>query len=273
MLKSGDLTMGGPEMIRLKWLGVAVATFVSMPAMAADLPVKARPAPVVPIAYDWTGFYIGAHAGGAWFNKDWSFPCSPTNAVFTPCGVSEGGHSGSGWLAGGQVGFNYQISQWVWGVEAQFSATRIDGSNISPPFPGDTLHSRSDFIGTIAGRVGVAWDRTLLYAKGGGAWVHDKYWEVDSAGAFSPVGTVFAEADEVRWGWMVGAGIEYAFAPNWSAKVEYNYLDLGTRRIAFSPTVANQSAFEEDIRQRVQLVKVGVNYKFDWGRAPVAARY
>jgi len=141
----------------------------------------------------------------------------------------------------------------------QFSATRIDGSNISPPFPGDTLHSRTDFIGTIAGRVGVAWDRTLLYAKGGGAWVHDKYWEVDSAGAFSPVGTVFAEADEVRWGWMVGAGIEHAFAPNWSAKVEYNYLDLGTRRLAFSLTVANQSAFEEDIHQAIRII-LGTNH-------------
>ena len=240
-------------MMPFRLLGAAIATCLAVPAMAADMrmPVKA-PAPVVASAYNWTGFYLGAHVGGAWFNKDWTYPCTSTNLTNFPgfaCGVSEGGHSGSSWLAGGQVGFNYQVSQWVWGVEAQFSATRINGSSVSQAFVQDTLHSRTDFIGTIAGRLGVAWDRVLLYAKGGGAWVHDKFWESTTGDPSD----VFGRADGIRWGWMVGAGIEYAFAPNWSVKAEYNYLNLGTKRIHFTGDTPSD-AFETDIRQRIQLV-------------------
>jgi outer membrane immunogenic protein len=122
--------------------------------------------------------------------------------------------------------------------------------------------------------LGVAWDRTLFYAKGGGAWVHDRFWESQpSLGSFfGPPGTIYAATtSETRWGWMVGGGIEYAFALNWSAKIEYDYLDLGTHWPVFIPTGAATNfttlrPFDEDIRQTMQLVKVGVNYKFDWFR-------
>ncbi len=231
------------------------------------------PAPVAP--YSWTGFYIGIHGGGAWFDKDWFYPCTPTNLLIPlPCDLSQGGHTGASWLAGGQIGFNYQVGQWVWGMEAQFSATQIKGDNLDIAFPTqERLHSRTDFIGTVAARLGLAWDRVLLYAKGGFAWVHDDYW-LTLAPQQILAGSTFATADETRWGWMVGAGIEYAFAQNWSVKLEYNYLDLGTKRIAFTSTgvVPTQPPFDEDIEQRIQVVKVGLNYRFNWG-GPVVARY
>ena len=127
--------------------------------------------------YSWTGFYVGIHGGGAWFDKDWFYPCSATNLLIPPCDLAQGGHSGSSWLAGGQIGFNYQVGQWVWGIEAEFSATRIKGDNLDIAFPTqERLHSRTDFIGTMAPRLGLAWDRVLLYAKGGVAWAHDDYW-------------------------------------------------------------------------------------------------
>ena len=142
-----------------------------------------------------------------------STPCSATNLLIPgPCDLSQGGHSGSSWLAGGQIGFNYQVGQWVWGIEAQFSATRIKGDNLDIAFPTqERLHSRTDFIGTVAPRLGLAWDRVLLYAKGGVAWAHDDYWLTLTPNQLL-AGQTFASANATRVGWMVGVGVEYAFA-------------------------------------------------------------
>ena len=121
----------------------------------------------------------------------------------------------------------------------------------------------------MAPRLGLTWDRALLYAKGGAAWVNNDY-----SLSIASSGLTTYTADATRWGWMVGLGIEYALAQNWSAKVEYNYLDFGTERILYTSSGAIPGAlpFEEDIRQRIQVVKVGLNYKFDWG-GPLAGRY
>ena len=214
-----------------------MALGVAAPASAADMPVKAAPPPPVAPIYNWTGFYIGAHVGGAWSDTDWFYACCATNLLIAaPCGLAQGGHSGSSWLAGGQVGFNYQVGRFVWGIEADFSATDIKGSNLDVAFPTqEFLHSRTDFIGTVAPRVGVAWDRVLLYAKGGVAWAHDDY-SATLTPNFGPLaGFEFQTGDATRWGWMVGVGIEYAFAQNWSVKAEYNYMDFGTERIFQAP--------------------------------------
>ena len=257
------------------FLTVATATAFTVASaatvLAADITRPVYKAPPAPALYSWTGFYLGIHGGGARFDKDWFYPCTATNLLipFATCNQAQGGHSGTSWLAGGQVGFNYQVGQWVWGIEAEFSATRLKGDSVDLAFPSDVIHSRTNFIGTVAPRVGVAWDRALLYAKGGAAWVHD-----DHSLSIATSGLTTFTADETRWGWMVGAGIEYAFAQNWSAKVEYNYMDFGTERILFNPNgaVPGLLPFDDDIRQRIQTVKVGLNYKFDWG-APLAGRY
>src|SRR5947207_14393220 len=111
----------------------ALAALVAAPVTAADLRVKApvyKAPPPVPV-FSWTGFYVGVHGGGDWFNKDWFVPLSPLNAAngCIGCPVSAGGHTSSSWLAGVQAGFNYQISWFVVGVEAQASWTRPEGPN------------------------------------------------------------------------------------------------------------------------------------------------
>ena len=255
---------------------VALIAFgLTAPASAADMAVKTPPPPVVPPVYNWTGFYIGAHVGGAWTDTDWFYPCSATNLLIaSPCNLAQGGHSASSWLAGGQVGFNYQVGRFVWGVEADFSATRMEGNNLDAAFPlQEFLHSRTDFIGTVAPRVGVAWDRVLFYAKGGVAWAHDDYWLTLTPNQLL-AGQTFVTGDATRVGSMVGVGVEYAFAQNWSVKAEYNYMDFGTERILVKSTgiEPTQPNFDEDIGRKIQVVKVGLNYKFDWG-GPLAGRY
>ena len=117
------------------------------------------------------------------------------------------------------------------------------------------------WLGTVTGRIGYAWDRMLLYVKGGGAWVRDVY-TITAGGGF------FAETRDTNWGWTIGAGLEYGLTPNWSVKAEYNYLDFGTERIRFTPNVG--APFDRDVDQHIHVVKVGINYRFG---GPVVARY
>lgn len=253
----------------------AVAAFAA-PAMAADLPPRpyTKAPAVVAVPYSWSGFYVGVHAGGAWFTKDWYVPDTPINVAGNcggPCGFSAGGHNGSSWLIGGQAGFNYQVANWVIGVEGQASWTDLNGQNLNPQPAfaafGVTNHTKTEGLGTLAARIGYAVDRTLIFVKGGGAWAHDKFL-VSSTGF--PNG-IQALTDD-RFGWMVGIGVEYAFTNNWSVKIEYDHLDFGNRRETLQPIVAGAAPFEYDVRQRVDLVKVGLNYKFGWG-GPVVAKY
>jgi outer membrane immunogenic protein len=233
---------------------VASVASISGAAVAADLPVKAPPYRA-PLAYDWTGFYIGAHAGGGWADKHWFDATGPT--------LDEGAHTASGWLAGGQLGYNRQIGAWVFGLEVQASAADLDGSAVSNVFPTDRIRSRVDALGTFAGRIGYAADRALLYVKGGGAWAHDKFSITDI-----PTGITYAHFDQTRLGWMLGGGVEYAVVGNWSAKVEYNYMDLGTERssnVLCNPNfgcVGPGGSFNEDVAQRMHVVKAGINYRF-----------
>jgi outer membrane immunogenic protein len=251
------------------------------PAAAADLPVKARPQAAA--IYDWSGFYVGVHGGGGWGRKDISAPSFPFGAaVITPAASS---NNISGWLAGGQIGYNFQGGpgpfggRWVIGGEAQASWSRLDDTvacSAVVTIPGlgalplnVNCSSKVDSLGTIALRFGSAFDRTLIYSKVGAAWTHDKYQDDVTTPAFAPLSFV---GSETRWGWMVGAGIEYAFGNNWSGKIEYNYLDLGTETVRYSSVAPAPSAFvDASIRERVQVVKVGVNFHF--GAGAVAAKY
>jgi outer membrane immunogenic protein len=128
-----------------------------------------------------------------------------------------------------------------------------------------------DSLGTVALRLGYAVDRILFYAKGGGAWAHDRFSITDI-----PSGITYARFDQSRWGWMAGGGVEYGVTSNWSMKVEYNYMDLGTERtnnIVCGPNfgcTGPGGTFNQDVRQRIQVVKGGINYRFG---GPVTARY
>jgi outer membrane immunogenic protein len=201
--------------------------------MAADLPVKAK-APLAP--YNWTGCYGGAAFGSVFGKNDWG---------------ALGSHDETGLLVGGQLGCNYQISTWVFGVQGDGAWSDASGSH-ADNVSGLTDQSKIHSLWSVTGRVGYAWDRLLTYAKAGGAWTHDRY------EMLFPDNTTFATASETRSGWTVGGGFEYAIISNLSMFFEYNYYDFGTRTIAFTPPQL------VDIRERESVVKVGANWKFSW---------
>ena len=214
-----------------RYLAAMLITAAVGTANAADMPTKA---PVYAAPFNWTGFYIGAHVGAGWSTKEWS-----------EVGVVFANYNLNGFLGGGQIGYNWQSGWAVFGVEADASATDIRGS-----FSDFGISSKIDALGTITARFGGAVDHALVYVKGGGAWAHDKHTE----SFFGGVNT--ESASKTSWGWTVGAGVEYAFAPNWSGKVEYNFLDLGKNTFTF------EGGLQEDIRQTVHTVKFGINYRF-----------
>jgi outer membrane immunogenic protein len=214
-------------------------------ASAADLPPAPRPA-VAPIAYaprvyDWTGFYIGANAGGGFTNSSWSDPFTGANNNF----------NNSGFIGGGQIGYNAQFNWLVVGIEGDFDWSGIRSS--SNDAVGNAIHDKTQWTSTVTGRVGAAFDRLLVYAKGGVAFADDKGTLNDIAGGVS-------SNTMTRTGWTAGAGLEYALAQNWTAKIEYDYLGFGNQNFTFStPTFP---AYTTNASLNVQEVKAGINYKF-----------
>lgn len=235
--------------VALAALGCGQALAADLPARRA-VPVKA-PEPVIAYGYNWSGFYVGAHGGGGWSRK-----------CFTFAGVSDGCHDGDGWLGGGQVGFNVQSGQFVFGVEFSGSWADISGSNAAIADPTDSYSSKVNSILLLTGRVGMTFDRLLLYVNGGGAWARDKFTYVDAG-----VGT--ASATQNRTGWTIGAGLEYGLSPNWSVAAQYNYVDLGNKDVGFSG--GGVGAFTDRVDQQLHLATVRLNYRF--GGGPVVARY
>ena len=186
----------------------AVLVAAAQAALAADLPrqmpVKAPIVAPVPY-YNWTGFYLGINAGGAWGRSDFEFPGLPT-----------GNFNTSGWLAGGTAGYNYQIGNFVVGVEGDINWANVRGSTtcLGGVFSCET---RNDWLGTARGRVGWAIDRVMLYVTGGLA-VGDIKANVPGIGG----------ASATNAGWTAGGGVEFALVGNLTAKVEYLHVDLGS---------------------------------------------
>jgi outer membrane immunogenic protein len=229
---------------------VGLLTIGLTPASAADLrtPVYRPPPPPIPF-FRWTGCYLGAHVGGGWGHKSWSDPLLG--------GIQFSSHDVSGWLAGGQLGCDYQTGPVLYGVEGDYSWANLKGDSIDT-LSGGTLsdHTKVEALGTVTARLGYTWDRTLLYVKGGAAFARDKYHSTDATLG----GATFAETKDTNWGWTIGTGIEYAFGSNWSAKVEYNYLDFGTRGVGFVDTITG-IPFTIDINQHLHTAKLGINYR------------
>jgi opacity protein-like surface antigen len=220
-------------------------------AWAADVPVKApiQRAPVVAPAYNWTGFYLGANIGGTWSNS--TLTNSNLGASWNP--------GGTGFIGGVQAGYNLQAGNFLFGIEADFDATTFNGST-SPvaTLPGMVQASvNKDWIATLAARVGVTSDRWLVYSKIGGGWAQ-------SNAALNVVngGTIWV-GSQTDSGWLIGAGLEYAFADNWTGKLEYDYIGLGNATVS-TPPVAIAS-------RDIQMLKVGANYQFGNRVAAAAA--
>jgi outer membrane immunogenic protein len=215
----------------------------AVPAHAADMPfpVKAAPPAFVHAWYNCTGWYIGAHVGYGW--ADLSNPI-----------LGGSGFSPSGMTYGLQGGFNYQMGSWVLGIEGEYSwADLKDTQGVVGVASGE---AKIDQIYNISGRVGYAFDRTMIYGKFGYAWTQEEY------NFTLPGGTATGGVD--RNGWLLGAGIEYAFAGNWTAKLEYNYFDMGSKLVTLA-TTGGLVVVPANIDLTVQTVKLGVNYKFNWG--------
>ena len=264
------------------FLGAAalVALGMAAPASAADLaarPYTKAPPPMIAAIYDWSGFYIGINGGGGWSHKCWDL----IDAGFGPITpVREGCHDATGGTVGGQIGFRWQASSWVFGLEAQGNWADIKGSNTSLVFlPGildltdNRIQSRIDAFGLFTGQIGYAFNNALLYVKGGAAVTNDHYRVFDI-----PTGVVTDRANETRWGAVVGAGVEFGFAPNWSVAFEYDHLFMGDRNVNFSGSgtvvgiPAGTFTGTDRIRQDVDLATVRLNYRLNWG-GPVIAKY
>jgi outer membrane immunogenic protein len=249
------------KMLRLlRAAALASATLtISGIAHAADLgrPLPPpQPAFLPPPPFSWTGFYIGGNAGVAWTQGDLSdsFGDSFSNsqkAVFT---------------GGGQIGGNYQFNWLVVGVEADFDwlANNSNSSNAVPTPIGALQVSGNDrWITTVAARVGVAYNNLLFYGKGGGGWVGVNNFALTNVTTGNSLNFSNSNSNS---GWLVGGGIEWAFAPNWTARVEYDFLGLNNQNFtvpAGAPFFSNTDVISINNRD-VQTLTVGLNYLFNW---------
>jgi outer membrane immunogenic protein len=246
--------------MRIRVAGVIglAAVGISGAASAADIPAAApvytKAPAIVQAAYDWNGFYIGINGGGANGRINWNADGFG----------DEGSHNASGGTVGGQIGYRWQTpSSWVFGLEAQGNWADFEGSNASQQFPGQTNQTRIDSFGLFTGQIGYAWNRTLVYVKGGAAVTDNKYTAISTLPPLIGVDT----ANETRWGATVGAGIEYAVAQNWSLSFEYDHLFMGNRDV----NSATGFLIADHVTEDVDLFTARLNYKF--GGPPVAAPY
>jgi outer membrane immunogenic protein len=251
----------------------ACAIFFAHTAVAADMPVKAPRAPAV-IPYSWTGFYVGANVGYTWGPWD----ASASQIIFDPSTTHDAKVNGV--LGGLQLGYNWQSGAWVYGLEGDIQITGAkDTDNWSAPgAPPIIIEPPADFLpgpagggpasftnewkfpwfGTVRGRVGfLPAERWLVYATGGLAFGQSKY---ELTFAQPGAGRFFSLSDkETRVGWTAGAGVENAFWQNWSAKLEYLYVDLGTH--AIDTVDVDGAPFHVEHKVRNHIVRVGLNYK------------
>jgi outer membrane immunogenic protein len=230
---------------------VALAALgAAAPAIGADLGYYNKaPAYAAPI-YNWTGFYIGGHVGGAF---------SGSNS-FNGLVLSD---SSARLLGGVQAGADYQFApNWVVGAEGQYSW--LGKNNLTAVFPNGLVYGgNQSAIASITARVGYTWGPGMVYVKGGYAY-SDNSDRLTFLGA--PVGFTLDKSHSN--GYTVGAGVEYMFAPNWSAKAEYMYYDFGNTRFVSPVALAPFGTWSND----EHTLKLGVNYRFNFG-SPVAARY
>jgi outer membrane immunogenic protein len=231
-------------------------------ALAADLPSHQAPLPVFvpPPIFTWTGVYIGGQIGYGWGNDRMSVPAFFAAPTTSPEGVVGGAH----------IGYNYQVNQFVLGVEGDVDGTSIS-KNIFDPVTGTTFGTRIPVEGSVRGRLGVAWDRALFYATGGAAFADlQKSYTVGSFPFFGAAAPFYAQNSQSRVGWTVGGGVEYAITNNWSVRGEYRYTDFGHQTDALPAVAASVDHHEIE-----HAVRVGFSYKFEMYAPPppVVAKY
>jgi outer membrane immunogenic protein len=228
-----------------KWGIATLALLVpSFSADAADIPVKGYykgPPRSVVSYYNWTGAYVGANAGYMWGDTEF------TNAAGATFNTSP-----NGWLAGGTLGYNWQTGALVFGVEGDFNWVDLNGTDASVVC-GTSCHIKNNWLSTVRGRLGYAFDRWLPYVTGGGAFGRVNF------------GNASGTVDETKAGWTAGVGVEYAFLGNWTTKLEYLHVDLGTATCDLSICTSTINA-----KYTADIVRAGINYKFS---GPIFSRF
>jgi outer membrane immunogenic protein len=273
----------GRMMRRVLVLSIVSAALMAGAAQAADMPVKAYRAPVAAPApaFTWTGFYVGANAGGHWSKDELTAPGNSAGLIPAQAAdlnaLSAGSVSTTGFIGGAQIGYNWQMNRVVLGLEADGNwrsgkASRsITYAGAVALNPADimTNSTHGTWLATVRGRAGVTFDRLLLYATGGVAFGAIK--TTDTFCSFGclaiPPGTLASvSATTTRTGWTVGGGLEYGITNNWSLKAEYLYVDLGSfdtnippcptcLTIGLGPIVVHHK-FTDNIG------RLGINYRF-----------
>jgi outer membrane immunogenic protein len=224
--------------------GIFASVFASAPVLAADMPVKAPVYKASAPSFSWTGCYIGAVAGYGWGSSDQSFVGG---------GPAIRGADVNGGTAGGTLGCNFQNGLGVWGIENDFSWAGFKGDDPDIQIPSFRIGTKTTWLDTLRLRLGYAADRTLWYVTGGVAFANVKATEVE------PGVNPESEVSKTHTGWTLGGGAEYAFDPNWSAKLEYLHVDFnGT---GYSGFCCGYSA-KGSVNLKEEVVRVGINYRF-----------
>jgi outer membrane immunogenic protein len=243
-------------------------------ADAADLPVKGPT--FAPSPFSWTGFYIGGNVGAGFGTTETSVNVGPalTAVTGTPIDatVPLTSETFNGFIGGIQAGYNWQAGVFVVGVEGDLDAAGLQGTAPCALVLNCTI--KHNWFADITGRVGVvAVERALIYLKGGAAWEGSNFAVGNSVNIGGTTFAANANGSGTQTGGLLGMGVEYAFLPNWSAKLEYNYIDYGTR--SFNASIATNAAFAgtglaglsgvqvpASITESEHIIKAGVNYRF-----------
>lgn len=242
-----------------------LAATAAAPSFAADFPIKSD-MPVEP-RFSWTGCYLGAHAGGGWGSKAMTDPVQlvqdSLNGAPVTTGVTTVTTMPTGAVIGGEIGCDYQFAgNAVIGIEGTASGTTMKASSLvglPAGLPGDValVQANNDFLASVTGRIGYAFDTVLVYARGGLAVAGDKY---DVSGAtFNGGGPFHFQGVDNRYGYIVGGGVDWAFTRHWSLNVEYDYYGFGNGNILMTDQFSGATGVV-NVKQSVQVVKAGFNF-------------
>ncbi len=249
-------------MMKRIFLSTATLAALTVTALAADLPSRIPAAPPPPPLFTWTGLYVGGQVG-----YQWSAESSPQ--IYSLTGVGGAGqpnYNQSGVIGGGHIGYNWQFNQFVLGIEGDVEGTNFEGTGNFGAAGALALHTEINVQGSVRGRLGYAWDRLLVYATGGAAFAQ-------LANRYTNTALGMDDYKTDRTGWTVGGGFEYAFAPSWSAELEYRYTDLGHTNDLLLASSAG--ALGANHHETFNAVRAGVSYHFSLfaSPTPIIAKY
>jgi outer membrane immunogenic protein len=257
---------------------IALAALIAGPAIAADIappaPIYVPPAPILVAVFSWTGCYVGSNFGGGWNKSNYTTTLDPGTHIVNPANLAAVAAGGTGtannnsrFLGGGQIGCNWQRGSFVIGLEAD-----IDAFSANPSLTGTGVFTTGDtfvitnavktnWLATVRPRVGVAFDRSLLYVTGGLAVTNISYTQTYADTFLAAVGA--SSASSTKTGWTVGGGWEYGFTNNWSAKVEYLYAKFSSLSAlgAVTDLIAERNVLHGSADLRENIVRIGINYR------------